>query len=84
MIKDYSGDLGASIAPQLLGVVVDQISASHIAGEADAALQLAAEQAGLKAGMLVTAVFPLMGMFLVLAAIRYFRIGKKGKEKIEV
>lgn len=72
-----SGDLGASIAPQLLGIVVDQVSASRLAGELSVTLQLTTEQVGLKAGMLATAIFPIIGMAFVLASIRYF--GKSEK-----
>lgn len=68
-----SGDLGASIAPQLLGIVVDQVSVSRFAESLSKNLSLTTEQVGLKAGMLVTAIFPLIGTILVFFAIRYFR-----------
>ena len=67
------GDLGASIAPQLMGIVVDHVSASGWAAELSTSLQLTTEQIGLKAGMLVTSVFPILGMILVLLIIAYFR-----------
>ena len=47
------GDLGASIGPQLIGAVTDMM----IAGGA-------AEQAGLRAGMLLAALFPLLCIFV--------------------
>ncbi len=72
-----SGDLGASIAPQLLGIVVDKVAASEIALELGAKLSLDAEQIGLKAGMLVTAVFPILGTVLLIFAIKYFKKFKK-------
>lgn len=68
-----SGDLGASVAPQLLGIVVDKVAASDFAAELGTSLNLAAEQIGLKAGMLVTAVFPIIGTFVVIFAIKYFK-----------
>ena len=71
-----SGDLGASIAPQLLGIVVDQVSVSHFAGSLGENLHQTAEQIGLRTGMLVTAIFPLIGMIFVLSAIRYFKNNK--------
>lgn len=71
-----SGDLGASIAPQLLGIVVDQVSVSRFAGSLGKNLHQTAEQIGLRAGMLVTAIFPLIGMIFILSAIRYFRNNK--------
>ena len=70
------GDLGASIAPQLLGIVVDRVAATEFAAEFSGTLQLSAEQIGLKAGMLVTAIFPILGTVVLLCAIRHF-----GKEK---
>ena len=72
-----SGDLGASIAPQLLGIVVDKVAASEIALELGAKLSLDAEQIGLKAGMLVTAVFPILGTAVIIFAMKYFKKMKK-------
>ena len=68
-----SGDLGASVAPQLLGVVVDKVKETVFAAELGAKLGLAAEQIGLKAGMLVTALYPIIGTVLIIFAIRYFK-----------
>ena len=67
------GDCGASVAPQLMGIVVDHVSASAWAAELSTSLQLTTEQIGLKTGMLVTSVFPILGMILVLVIIAYFR-----------
>lgn len=36
------------------------------------------EQVGMKAGMLVTAIFPILGVIVVLLAMRYF-----GKNKVK-
>lgn len=47
------GDLGASVSPQLLGIIADT--------------------SGMKTGMLVAALFPLMGFFLFVFTERYFR-----------
>ena len=46
------GDLGGSVAPQLLGVLADTV--------------------GLKSGMLIAAVFPALGVLLLLYMKRYF------------
>ncbi len=67
------GDLGASVAPQLMGVVVDGVSASAFAAELGAKLSLSAEQIGLKAGMLVSTIFPVLGIVVILAIIQYFK-----------
>ncbi len=68
-----SGDLGASIAPQLLGIVVDNVAASEFALELGMKLSLDAEQIGLKAGMLVTAIFPILGTAVIIFAMKYFK-----------
>lgn len=67
------GDLGASIAPQLLGIVVDQVAVSDLAARLSLSLGLTPEQIGMKAGMLVCAVFPVLGTVLLLFIKRYFR-----------
>ena len=67
------GDLGASVAPQLLGLIVDEVSAMPKSAELGAKLGLSAEQIGLKAGMLTTSLFPLAGIILVLITTRYFK-----------
>ena len=72
------GDLGAAIAPQLMGIVIDKVSASQLAADLSATLHLTTEQIGLKAGMLVTSLFPIIGIAAVLFAMRYF---KKSKQK---
>ncbi len=72
-----SGDLGASVAPQLLGIVVDKVAASSWAAEVGASLNLAAEQVGLKTGMLVTGLFPIFGTAVLIFGIRYFKKQKK-------
>ncbi len=67
------GDLGAAFAPQLMGIVTDTVSASGFAAELGAKLNLSAEQIGLKAGMLVAAIFPVLGAVVVVMAMRYFK-----------
>lgn len=66
------GDFGASVAPQLLGIVVDTVSASDFAIRTAEALALTPEQIGMKAGMLTAAVFPFLGMFLLIYIKKYF------------
>ncbi len=68
------GDLGASIAPQLVGFVADKVAISDIAVKIGASANITTEQVGLKAGMLVTAIFPILGAICVVAAMRYFRV----------
>ena len=68
-----SGDLGASVAPQLLGIVVDKVKETDFALRLGSDLGLSAEQIGLKAGMLTISVFPILGIALLIFAIRFFK-----------
>ena len=66
------GDCGASIAPQLMGIVVDKVSISSWAEKLSMTVSLAPEQIGMKTGMLVAAVFPLVGTVLLVGMKKYF------------
>ena len=67
------GDMGASVAPQLMGIVVDTVTASSWAADLAAKLSSTAEQVGMKTGMLLSALFPLLGVFVLLYMRRYFK-----------
>lgn len=67
------GDLGASLAPQLMGIVIDKISVSDFAASLGESLGLTAQQIGMKAGMLITAIFPIIGILILLFTMRYFK-----------
>ena len=67
------GDTGAAVAPQLMGIVIDKVSASALAVRLGEALQQSPEQVGLRVGMLITAIFPIIGMIFVILAARYFK-----------
>lgn len=56
------GDLGASVGPQLVGLIADGVSASAYFAETAAGLGMTAEQLGMKAGMLVGALFPILAI----------------------
>ncbi|MBQ3063425.1 MAG: MFS transporter [Clostridia bacterium] len=77
-----SGDLGASVAPQLVGVLIDRVSVSSLAGRIGEKFNIAAEEVGLRAGMLVSALFPLIGAGVVLIAMRLF--GKRKRKQNEI
>lgn len=66
------GDFGASVAPQVLGIVVDTVSESSFAATLSKTLSLSTEQIGMKAGMLTAAIFPLLG-FLLLIAVKLMK-----------
>ncbi len=67
------GDFGASVGPQLVGLITDGIAANPTAIEWASALLLSPEQLGMKIGMLVGMLFPLV-------AIGIFHIIKKTKK----
>ena len=69
------GDMGASVGPQLVGVITDGIIAAPWAAELAGKLQVTTEQLGMKAGMLCGMLFPLAAIFVFL----YIWKGQKKK-----
>lgn len=69
------GDLGASVVPQLVGIVTDGVMANPTAASLAAKLSLTTEQLGMRAGMLCGMLFPLIAILV------YFRIWKKHTEQ---
>lgn len=69
------GDLGGSVAPQMLGAVVDSVAASDLAQKLETVFT--PEQLGMKVGMLTAAVFPILGTAVLIIIKRYFK--KSGK-----
>lgn len=70
------GDFGGSVAPQMLGAVVDAVSASDWAARVGGMVSLSVEQIGMKVGMLTAAIFPLLGVVLVIYMRKCFVILK--------
>lgn len=66
------GDFGGSVAPQLMGAVVDAVAASDWAETLSVTLSLSPEQIGMKTGMLVASIFPILGIAAVLLAKKHF------------
>ena len=60
-----SGDFGASVAPQMLGIIVDKVSASSFAVNLSQTTSMATDEIGLKVGMLIASVFPILGIGLL-------------------
>ena len=58
------GDLGASVGPQLVGLVTDISAAAPPLVALGQQLALSPEQFGMKLGMLVGMIFPLIGIFV--------------------
>ncbi len=67
------GDLGASLAPQAVGIVVDNVALTQWAKNLGNAFSLSPEQIGFKVGMLFAAVFPILGVFLLIYMRKYFK-----------
>lgn len=67
------GDFGGSVSPQILGVVVDKVSESSFALELSNSLSLTPEQIGLKTGMLIASIFPILGITVLLYIKKYFK-----------
>jgi MFS family permease len=70
------GDLGASLAPQHLGMIVDKISAFPRAVTLAKSLDISPEQIGLRSGMLFAALFPILGALLLAYIMKQFKKGK--------
>ena len=66
------GDLGASVAPQTLGIIVDNISLTQWAQNLGNTLSLSAEEIGFKVGMLIAAAFPILGLILLAYMRKHF------------
>jgi len=71
------GDLGASIAPQAVGIVVDNVAVTDWAKSIGNSLSLSPDQVGFKAGMLLAAVFPVLGVILLIYMRKFFQRNKK-------
>ena len=58
------GDLGASVAPQLLGIITDTVSTSTFGANLALDMGITSEQLGMKLGMLVGVLFSLIGVLI--------------------
>lgn len=67
------GDLGASVAPQLVGIVSDKFALTDAAQKLSVVLNISAEQIGMRAGLLAAAVFPLIGTGIILYLKKYLK-----------
>ena len=69
------GDLGASVAPQLVGVVTDAVAANDACISLASGLGITAEQLAMKCGLLVGMIFAACGIIV------YFRLWKTAKKR---
>lgn len=69
-IMAAGGDLGASLGPQMVGLITDGVSASSkLVGVAET-LSLTVEQLGLRIGILCGAIFPILAILVFTALLR--------------
>lgn len=66
------GDTGASVAPQLLGIISDKFSLTDCALKLSQMLNISAEQVGMRAGLLASGLFPVLGVICILCMKKYF------------
>ncbi|MBQ8896029.1 MAG: MFS transporter [Clostridia bacterium] len=69
------GDFGASVGPQLVGIITDTVTASQSFLSLASKLAISSEQLGMKTGMLFGSLFPLAAVFV------YWYIRKDIKRK---
>ena len=70
------GDLGASVGPQLVGIVTDVISVSSIGTSLASKLSISTEQLGMKCGILVGMIFSLVAIFVYLYVMKKWKSEK--------
>ena len=68
------GDFGAAVGPQLVGLITDAAIASPGLTAVAADLAMSPEQLGMKLGMLVGMLFPLVGIPLFAVILRNRKI----------
>jgi MFS family permease len=75
------GDMGASVAPQLLGIVSDKFGLTGFALKISNIFNISTEQVSMRAGLFVAGFFPVAGVFCILCMKKYFK--KRGKIKLK-
>lgn len=76
------GDLGASVAPQLVGIVTDAVSASPVGINMAESLNLSGEQLAIKCGLLIGMLFAACGIVVYL--ILWKDAHKRRKNTLEI
>lgn len=73
------GDMGAAVAPQVLGILSDNFSLTDSALKLSEMFHISAEQVGMRAGLLVAGLFPVVGVLCILCMKKYFKNIKEQK-----
>lgn len=74
------GDMGASLAPQLLGIISDKFRFTSFALKISDVFNISAEQVSMRAGLLVAGLFPVAGVLCIICMKKYFK--KQGRTKV--
>lgn len=75
------GDLGASVGPQLVGIITDTAIAAFDADTIMQTFGLSPEQFGIKLGMLVGMIFPLIGIFVTARILKSKKASSANTDK---
>lgn len=67
------GDMGASVAPQLLGIISDNFSLTDLALKFSSMFKISVEQVGMRAGLIISGFFPIAGTLIILHMKKHFR-----------
>lgn len=78
------GDLGASVGPQLIGLIADAAIESPRLIKLAFDLGLTPESLGMRIGMLVGALFPLIAILIYLYIIKKFKNGKVTENESDI
>lgn len=71
------GDLGASVGPQMIGIVTDKIALSSLGLDLSLKLGITPEQVGMKCGMLIAMLFALSAVFAYLYVMKKWKNNEK-------
>ena len=71
------GDLGASVGPQMIGIVTDKIASSSFGLDLSLKLGISPEQVGMKCGMLIAMLFALSAVFAYLYVMKKWKNDEK-------
>lgn len=66
------GDMGASAAPQLMGIISDKFSLTDMAVRIAQVFSVSPEQVGMRAGIIVAGLFPFLGILVILCMKKHF------------
>lgn len=77
-----AGDFGAGFAPQLMGIITDTVSKSSFAEKLSLSVNITTNQVGMRSGMVLLSVFPLLGIFTVVCIIKKQK-NKKNESRVK-